>query len=66
MLAGPNGERGFHAFDIGCRGQLAGQKLLEALQIFADDLDDPTEVCTAVLKDSLAFPSGYKDGSYSQ
>jgi cGMP-dependent protein kinase len=28
---------------------------------FADDLDDPTEVCTAVLKDSLAFPSGYKD-----
>jgi len=28
---------------------------------FADDLDDPTEVCTAVLKDSLAYPSGYKD-----
>lgn len=28
---------------------------------FADDLDDPTEVCTAVLKDALAFPAGYKD-----
>lgn len=28
---------------------------------FADDLDDPTEVCTAVLKDPLQFPSGFKD-----
>merc|ERR1719359_1319617 len=28
---------------------------------FADDLDDPTEVCTAVLKDALSYPSGYKD-----
>jgi len=28
---------------------------------FADDLDDPTEVCTAVLKDPLAFPSRYRD-----
>jgi len=28
---------------------------------FADDLDDPTEVCTAVLKDPLQFPSRYKD-----
>jgi len=28
---------------------------------FADDLDDPTEVCTAVLKDSLSYPAGYKD-----
>merc|ERR1719408_506151 len=28
---------------------------------FADELDDPTEVCTAVLKDSLSFPAGYKD-----
>jgi len=28
---------------------------------FADDLDEPTEVCTAVLKDPLQFPSGYKD-----
>eukprot|EP00427_Karlodinium_veneficum_P012096 CAMPEP_0169064772 /NCGR_PEP_ID=MMETSP1015-20121227/2026_1 /TAXON_ID=342587 /ORGANISM="Karlodinium micrum, Strain CCMP2283" /LENGTH=846 /DNA_ID=CAMNT_0009123257 /DNA_START=238 /DNA_END=2778 /DNA_ORIENTATION=+ len=28
---------------------------------FADDLDEPTEVCTAVLKDPLSFPSGYKD-----
>eukprot|EP00930_Biecheleria_cincta_P016959 TRINITY_DN13615_c0_g3_i1.p1 TRINITY_DN13615_c0_g3~~TRINITY_DN13615_c0_g3_i1.p1 ORF type:complete len:864 (+),score=197.52 TRINITY_DN13615_c0_g3_i1:42-2633(+) len=27
---------------------------------FADDLDDPTEVCTAVLKDPLSFPSTYK------
>jgi len=28
---------------------------------FADDLDDPTEVCTAVLKDPLNFSSRYKD-----
>jgi len=28
---------------------------------FADDLDDPTEVCTAVLKDQLSFPSRYRD-----
>jgi cGMP-dependent protein kinase len=28
---------------------------------FADDLDEPTEVCTAVLKDPLNFPSGYRD-----
>jgi len=28
---------------------------------FADELDEPTEVCTAVLKDPLAFPAGYKD-----
>mmetsp|Transcript_85594 Transcript_85594/g.133806 ORF Transcript_85594/g.133806 Transcript_85594/m.133806 type:complete len:925 (+) Transcript_85594:57-2831(+) len=28
---------------------------------FADELDDPTEVCTAVLKDALSFPGGYKD-----
>merc|ERR1719327_1206567 len=28
---------------------------------FADDLDEPTEVCTAVLKDPLTFPGGYKD-----
>jgi len=28
---------------------------------FADDLDDPTEVCTAVLKDQLSFPSRYHD-----
>merc|ERR1712151_1321934 len=28
---------------------------------FADDLDDPTEVCQAVLKDELKFPSFYKD-----
>ncbi|CAE7168358.1 Pkg21D [Symbiodinium pilosum] len=28
---------------------------------FADDLDDPTEVCTAVLKDPLQFASSYKD-----
>jgi cGMP-dependent protein kinase len=28
---------------------------------FGDDLDDPTDVCTAVLKDSLSYPSGYKD-----
>eukprot|EP00933_Yihiella_yeosuensis_P072310 TRINITY_DN8066_c0_g1_i1.p1 TRINITY_DN8066_c0_g1~~TRINITY_DN8066_c0_g1_i1.p1 ORF type:complete len:958 (-),score=231.63 TRINITY_DN8066_c0_g1_i1:233-2836(-) len=28
---------------------------------FADELDDPTEVCTAVLKDALAFPSRFKD-----
>mmetsp|Transcript_99066 Transcript_99066/g.170658 ORF Transcript_99066/g.170658 Transcript_99066/m.170658 type:complete len:123 (+) Transcript_99066:2-370(+) len=28
---------------------------------FADELDEPTEVCTAVLKDPLSFPSGYKD-----
>ncbi|CAJ1351647.1 unnamed protein product [Effrenium voratum] len=30
---------------------------------FADDLDDPTEVCTAVLKDPLQFPSNYKDAN---
>lgn len=30
---------------------------------FADDLDDPTEVCTAVLKDTLQFPSSYKDAN---
>mmetsp|Transcript_46286 Transcript_46286/g.107671 ORF Transcript_46286/g.107671 Transcript_46286/m.107671 type:complete len:915 (-) Transcript_46286:97-2841(-) len=28
---------------------------------FADDLDDPTEVCTAVLRDKLTFPKGYRD-----
>merc|ERR1711957_212796 len=28
---------------------------------FADELDDPTEVCTAVLKDQLSFPNGYRD-----
>lgn len=28
---------------------------------FADELDDPTEVCTAVLKDPLTFPSRYRD-----
>lgn len=28
---------------------------------FADELDDPTEVCTAVLKDPITFPSRYKD-----
>jgi len=28
---------------------------------FADELDDPTEVCTAVLKDPLSFPSRYRD-----
>merc|ERR1712137_1080057 len=28
---------------------------------FADDLDDPTEVCTAVLKDPLTFPGRYRD-----
>eukprot|EP00931_Biecheleriopsis_adriatica_P075952 TRINITY_DN49718_c0_g1_i1.p1 TRINITY_DN49718_c0_g1~~TRINITY_DN49718_c0_g1_i1.p1 ORF type:complete len:920 (-),score=264.55 TRINITY_DN49718_c0_g1_i1:129-2828(-) len=28
---------------------------------FADELDDPTEVCTAVLKDPLVFPSRFKD-----
>jgi len=28
---------------------------------FADELDEPTEVCTAVLKDPLSFPGGYKD-----
>lgn len=28
---------------------------------FADDLDNPTEVCTAVLKDPLAFPRGFRD-----
>jgi cGMP-dependent protein kinase len=28
---------------------------------FADELDDPTEVCTAVLKHSLSFPSRYRD-----
>merc|ERR1719183_2659285 len=28
---------------------------------FADELEDPTEVCTAVLKDALSFPAGYKD-----
>merc|ERR1712137_870842 len=28
---------------------------------FADDLDDPTEVCTSVLKDPLKFPKRYKD-----
>lgn len=28
---------------------------------FADELDDPTEVCTAVLRDPLSFPSRYKD-----
>jgi len=28
---------------------------------FADELDEPTEVCTAVLKDPLQFPAGYKD-----
>mmetsp|Transcript_29891 Transcript_29891/g.86907 ORF Transcript_29891/g.86907 Transcript_29891/m.86907 type:complete len:936 (+) Transcript_29891:94-2901(+) len=30
---------------------------------FADELDDPTEVCTAVLKDPLSFPSRYRDQS---
>eukprot|EP00928_Gymnodinium_smaydae_P002750 TRINITY_DN10993_c0_g1_i3.p1 TRINITY_DN10993_c0_g1~~TRINITY_DN10993_c0_g1_i3.p1 ORF type:complete len:905 (+),score=163.92 TRINITY_DN10993_c0_g1_i3:76-2790(+) len=28
---------------------------------FADDLDDPTEVCAAVLKAQLSFPSRYRD-----
>merc|ERR1740123_2685536 len=28
---------------------------------FADELDDPTEVCTSVLKDPLTFPSRYRD-----
>lgn len=28
---------------------------------FADELDDPTEVCTAVLKHNLTFPSRYRD-----
>jgi len=28
---------------------------------FADDLDDPTEVCAAVLKDSLTYPGGFRD-----
>ncbi|CAJ1368528.1 unnamed protein product [Effrenium voratum] len=28
---------------------------------FADELDDPTEVCTAVLKDPLEFPARFKD-----
>merc|ERR1712137_1134922 len=28
---------------------------------FADDLDDPTEVCQAVLRSPLKFPSRYKD-----
>lgn len=28
---------------------------------YADELDEPTEVCTAVLKDPLSFPAGYKD-----
>lgn len=28
---------------------------------FADELDEPTDVCTAVLKDPLKFPAGYKD-----
>lgn len=28
---------------------------------FADELDDPTEVCTAVLKDPLVFPPRFKD-----
>eukprot|EP00931_Biecheleriopsis_adriatica_P025331 TRINITY_DN15587_c0_g2_i1.p1 TRINITY_DN15587_c0_g2~~TRINITY_DN15587_c0_g2_i1.p1 ORF type:complete len:876 (-),score=183.29 TRINITY_DN15587_c0_g2_i1:293-2560(-) len=30
---------------------------------FADELDDATEVCTAVLKDPLNFPSHYKDAN---
>mmetsp|Transcript_170153 Transcript_170153/g.545657 ORF Transcript_170153/g.545657 Transcript_170153/m.545657 type:complete len:917 (+) Transcript_170153:125-2875(+) len=30
---------------------------------FADELDDPTEVCTAVLKDPLTFPTRYKDAA---
>lgn len=29
---------------------------------FADELDDTAAVYTAVLKDALAFPRGYKDG----
>jgi len=28
---------------------------------FADDLDDPTEVCAAVLRAALTFPSRYRD-----
>jgi len=28
---------------------------------FADELDDPTSVCSAVLKDTLTFPRRYKD-----
>jgi len=28
---------------------------------FADDLDDPTEVCAAVLRAALSFPSRYRD-----
>jgi len=30
---------------------------------FADELEEPTEVCTAVLKDPLAFPTRYKDAN---
>jgi cGMP-dependent protein kinase len=33
---------------------------------FGDDLDDPTEVCTAVLKEALAFPQGYRDNMGKQ
>lgn len=32
---------------------------------FADELDDPTEVCTAVLKDPLEFPARFKDSAAS-
>lgn len=28
---------------------------------FADELEDPTEVCTAVLKDPVTFPTRYRD-----
>jgi len=28
---------------------------------FADELEDPTEVCTAVLKEQVSFPSRYRD-----
>jgi len=28
---------------------------------FGDEIDEPTEICTAVLKDPLKFPNGYKD-----
>jgi len=30
---------------------------------FADELDDPTEVCTSVLKDPLTFPPRYRDNA---
>jgi len=30
---------------------------------YADELDDPTEVCTSVLKDPLVFPQRFKDAA---